>query len=88
MGERIYTDVFPREAYSIFYQREATVIFQMARMSVSRDDCFQSSAKFKAIQCTKSDGHLCPLLGPIAEKEKKVKRKMDELKKGQNWGLV
>lgn len=83
MGERFYTDVFPREAYSVFYQREATVIFQVIRMSVSRDDCFQSSAKLKAIQCTKSDCHLCPLLGHIVERKgKRVKSEMADLKKG------
>lgn len=40
MGEEFYTDVLSRKAYSVFYQREATVIFQIITMSISRDDCF------------------------------------------------
>lgn len=61
VGEGFYADVFPPEVYSIFYQREATVIFKIITTNVCRDDCFQSSAKLKAIQCTKSECHLCPL---------------------------
>lgn len=89
VGEGFYADVFPLEVYSIFYQREATVIFKIIRTNVCRDDCFQPSAKLKAIQCTKSDSHLCPLLQHIVKRKgQRMKSKMAELEKGWNLGLI